>query len=408
MEMKRFTKWLAAAMTAAALLTCAPAGIGGGMTATAATAAKTALNKKSVVLDVKQTQKITLKNASGTIVWKSGNTAVAKVKGSGKNAVITAGSKAGKTTVTATVGGKSYKCSVNVYKFALSSKKLNLKSGKKATLTLKNASKASITWKSSKPEIVEILKINKNKVRLQAGAKAGTSKVTAKVGKKTYTCSVKVKLNSVAGSWSGKQFIKSNGTALSGGAYPIGNSYYVFDDNGYRTGQGWHSINGYWYYSDSEGKTAAGSWAEVPDNTQDAYWTNYTYYHDKKYFDSEGRWDMRKSSKVVWDTVYDVVTLPRESCNEHQQPQGVYVLEPKKGKTGYYQWIMNNSVKHDDNRPIYAVKKKVYVAFGAPYSIQLKDIELSVAKDGDPMISKVINRVSHPIGYIGNQVIMYP
>ncbi len=395
-------------MTAGALLTCAPAEIGGGMTATAATAAQTALNKKSIVLDVKQKQKITLKNASGTIVWKSGNTAVAKVKGSGKNALITAGTKTGKTTITATVGGKSYKCSVNVYKFALSSKKLNLKSGKKATLTLKNASKASITWKSSKPEVVEILKVNKNKVRLQAGTKTGSAKVTAKVGSKTYTCTVKVKLNSIAGSWSGSQFIKSNGTVLSGGAYPIGNSYYVFDENGYLVTEGWHNINGYWYYANSQGKTTAGGWADVSDMTSTEYWANYTYYHDKKYFDSEGRWDMRKANKVVWDEVYEVVTARREDCKSDQQPQGVYVLTPKKGKTGYYQWIMKDSVKFDDNRPIYAVKSKVYVAFGAPYSIQLKDIELSVAEDSDPMVSKVLNRVSHVVGWVGSKTIMYP
>ena len=271
MEKGKLTKWIAAA-AAAVMLVCVPAASTKVMAATASSSTETELSAKSIVLDLKQTAKLTLKNGKGTVQWKSSKPAVAKVKGSAKTAVITAGSKTGTANITATVGSKKYTCKVKVVKFQLSSAKMKLTSGKKATLTLKNASKAEITWKSSKPEVAEIIKINKNKVRLQAGG-AGTSKVTAKVGKKTYTCKVTVKLNSIAGSWSGNQYITKNGSTLKGGAYPIGNSYYVFDDNGYLTGAGWHNINGYWYYSDSEGKTAASGWAKAEGINWDAYWT---------------------------------------------------------------------------------------------------------------------------------------
>ena len=405
-----FTKWIAAVAAAAALLVCSPSA-SVRMTAQAAqTTAKAGLDKTSVVLDLKQTEKVTLKNVTGTPVWSSSNAAVAKVKGSGRSAVITAGSKAGKAVITATVNAKKYNCTVTVAKFALSSSKLTLKSGKKASLVLKNAARASITWKSSKPEVVEICKITKHIVKLKAGAKAGTAKITAKVGKKTYTCNVTVKLNSVSGSWSGNQFIKSSGGALSGGAYPIGSSYYVFDESGYLVSEGWHAINGYWYYADSQGRTTAGGWANVPDNTQDTYWTNYSFYHDKKYFDSQGRWDMRKANKVVWDTVYEVVPKHQRDCKDGELQQAVYVIKPKKGKKGgYYQWIMKNSVKFNDNRPIYAVKSKVYVAFGAPYSIQVKDVDLSIAKDNDPMLKMVYPvQKPHVIGWIGSKKIIYP
>lgn len=410
MKRENLKKWIVAVTAAAALFTCSPL-ISSRMITEAATTAKAGLDKTSMVLDVKQSGKVTLKNVKGTAVWSSSNAAVAKVKGSGKSAVITAGSKAGKATVTAKVNSKQYKCVVTVAKFALSSSKLTLKSGKKASLVLKNAARASITWKSSKPEVVEIYKITKHIAKIKAGAKDGKAKITAKVGKKTYTCTVTVKVDSVSGSWSGNQFIRSDGKVLSGGAYPINGTYYVFDENGYLLSEGWHhnDKDDCWYYADSQGRTTVNGWANVPDLQAIGYWEDYCYYHDKKYFDSQGRWDMRKANKIKWDTVYDVVTLPRESCNKHQQPQGVYILKPKKGKTGYYQWIRNNSVKFNDNRPIYAVKEKVYVAFGAPYTIQMKDLEWSVAKDSDPMVSKLYPvQKPHRIGWIGSKEIMYP
>ena len=75
-------------------------------------------------------------------------------------------------------------------KVAISKKTLKLTVGKTATLKVKNLSKAKkkkLKWSSSKKKVATVNK--KGKVTAK---KAGNAKITAKVGKKKYTCKVTV------------------------------------------------------------------------------------------------------------------------------------------------------------------------------------------------------------------------
>lgn len=71
-------------------------------------------------------------------------------------------------------------------KMAISQKKATLCVEKTVKLSIKNAT-GKVTWSVNKPRIASVNK--KGKV---IGLKKGTAKVTAKVGKKSYTCTVKV------------------------------------------------------------------------------------------------------------------------------------------------------------------------------------------------------------------------
>ncbi|MCR5784877.1 MAG: Ig-like domain-containing protein [Eubacterium sp.] len=78
---------------------------------TEANAATTKLSKKSVTFTEKgATKKIKLKNASGTVKWKSTDKSVAKVSSTGKITAVHSGT----CYITATCNKKTYKCKVTV------------------------------------------------------------------------------------------------------------------------------------------------------------------------------------------------------------------------------------------------------------------------------------------------------
>lgn len=72
-------------------------------------------------------------------------------------------------------------------KVALNKKKLTLTVGKSYKLKLKN-NKKKIKWSSSKKKVATVSKTGKVKAK-----RAGTARITAKVGKKKYVCKVTVK-----------------------------------------------------------------------------------------------------------------------------------------------------------------------------------------------------------------------
>lgn len=76
-------------------------------------------------------------------------------------------------------------------KVVLSTKKLIITKGKSKVLKLKNAKK-KVSWKQSTKKYVSIRKTGKNSIRI-TGKKSGITKITAKYGKKKYTCKVTVK-----------------------------------------------------------------------------------------------------------------------------------------------------------------------------------------------------------------------
>ncbi len=123
-----------------------------------------------------------LTGAKGSVKWASTNKKVATVK----DGIVTT-LKTGKATIKATNAKKTYKCKVTVKKNSLSDKSLNIKAGESAGLTLKGNTPAE--WSSS-DESVAI--VNNGTV---TALKKGNVTITAKVGKKKYTCKVTVAAN---------------------------------------------------------------------------------------------------------------------------------------------------------------------------------------------------------------------
>ncbi len=89
---------------------------------------------------------------------------------------------------------------------ALNKKKVSIKVGKRIQLKVKNKGKRKIKWSSTKKKIASV-----NKKGLVTAKKAGTTKIRAKVGRKTLTCKVTVKKRTVKNS-------SQSGKTPSGGA----------------------------------------------------------------------------------------------------------------------------------------------------------------------------------------------
>ena len=150
---------------------------------------KVALSKSAVTLIAGKSYTLKLNNAKASKVkWASSNKKIVTVSSKG---VIKA-KKAGKATVVAKYGGKSYKCAVTVKKAAkkivLNKSAITLVKGKKYVLKLKNAVPKKVKWKSSNKKIAKVS--SKGVVK---GKRAGKATITATYGKKTYKCVVTVK-----------------------------------------------------------------------------------------------------------------------------------------------------------------------------------------------------------------------
>ena len=96
-------------------------------------AAAPAINKTKATIKVGKKVKLKIKNTNQTVKWKSSNKKVATVSKKG----VVKGKAAGKVTITATVGGKKYKCKVKVKSPKLSIKYSYL-AGYEYSSTLKN------------------------------------------------------------------------------------------------------------------------------------------------------------------------------------------------------------------------------------------------------------------------------
>ena len=158
----------------------------------AASKSKVKLSKSSVSLQVGKNYTVKLNGAgSKKVKWSVSKKSIATIKGSGSSCKITA-KKAGTTYVTAKLGKKKYKCKVKVKALPVSiSQKSGLVSvGEHFDLTLKNT-KSGVKWSTSNKKVATIKKISKYKYRVY-GKKAGKATITAKVGKKKYTCKVQV------------------------------------------------------------------------------------------------------------------------------------------------------------------------------------------------------------------------
>lgn len=157
------------------------------------------LNASGIPLKVKQSTtalKVTeMAKGDAVAFWKSSNTKIVKVTGSGK---ITAGKKTGKATLTVTLkSGKSAKVTVKVQKKKVTTKKIKVPAKK---ITLKKGQSYTIAavlnpitsqdkakYSTSKKSVAAVS--SKGVVKAK---KPGTAKITVKSGKKKATVTVKV------------------------------------------------------------------------------------------------------------------------------------------------------------------------------------------------------------------------
>lgn len=117
-------------------------------------------------------------------VWASSNDQVVIVAQSGE----IAGVKPGKATITASVGKQKAKVVVTVKEkpLSLSETKVNMDEGQDYVLSINNYENQEVKWSTS----------NKKVATVENGTihakKAGKATISAKIGKKTYSCKVKV------------------------------------------------------------------------------------------------------------------------------------------------------------------------------------------------------------------------
>lgn len=150
-----------------------------------ANATTTALNKTKATVYVGNTYTLKVTGTTKTVTWESSNKSIATVNAKG---VIT-GVKNGSVTISATVSGKNYKCSVTVINPYITPTNVSINVGKTTILSLKGASsKATVKWSSSDESIATI-----NSYGVVKGVAEGTVSITAAVGKKTYTRNITVK-----------------------------------------------------------------------------------------------------------------------------------------------------------------------------------------------------------------------
>lgn len=113
--------------------------------------------------------------------WKNSRKSIAKLKG---NKLIA--QKKGVTYLTKSVSGKKTKYKVVVEKPALSLKNITLQVGNTKKLKLKGTTQ-KVTWHSANKKIATVSKNGKI-----TAISSGKVKITAKVNKKSYLCTVKV------------------------------------------------------------------------------------------------------------------------------------------------------------------------------------------------------------------------
>lgn len=203
------------------------------------------LNKKKLVLAVKQTAQLKLTGTGKKVKWSSSDKKVAKVTQKGKVTAL----KKGTAIITAKAGGKKYTCKVTVRKTAISDQKASLKKGETKQLTIKNA-KGKTSWKSGNKSVATV--DNNGKVK---AVKAGTAVITAKNKGVTLKCTVTVTEVKPASGW-----VKENDTW-----------YYYDPDTGVKK-TGWLKTGSVWYYLDKDG-------AMLHDTVVDGY-----------YLASDGHW----------------------------------------------------------------------------------------------------------------------
>lgn len=145
-------------------------------------AASMKLSAKSIVLIKGQKKTLKVKGTKKKVKWKTSKKSVATVSQKG---VVTAKGK-GSATITATVSGKKLKCKVKVETPSLNQTSVVLPLGRTYSLKAKGTSQ-KVQWNSKNKSIAIV-----NSKGVVTPKKTGSTKVTATVLGKKYTCKIKV------------------------------------------------------------------------------------------------------------------------------------------------------------------------------------------------------------------------
>ena len=175
--MQSITKRLLAVISAVILMTTML------IPAFQASAASVKLNKTKIVLVVGQTYNLKVSGTKKTPQWSSSNKKIVSVTKKG----VIKGLKKGTATITAKIGKKTYKCKVTVESPKLSSTKKTVTAGTSFALKL-NGTKRTVKWYTSNKKIATVS--SKGVVKT---LRAGSVKITAKLGGKSYVCRLTVK-----------------------------------------------------------------------------------------------------------------------------------------------------------------------------------------------------------------------
>lgn len=146
--------------------------------------AKTKISQKTATILVSDTLKLSVKGTNKKVKWSSSNKKVAKVNSKGK----VTGVKAGKATIKATVGKKTYSCKVTV-KAGISPKTISMYVDDIVKIRLYGTEISTCSYNRK----ITLSSIKKKTITIHA-LKAGTCtlKIKAKNGKK-YTCKITIK-----------------------------------------------------------------------------------------------------------------------------------------------------------------------------------------------------------------------
>lgn len=189
------------------------------------------LNKTSATIYNSKSLQLKLLNATGKVVWKSSNKAVASVTGKGK----VTGLKPGSVKITATNGGKKYTCKVTVKSvLAVKKKNVEIKTGKRTAVDFWFYIDGNFRWEVANPKLLLCDWSGKwteggNRAKLYlTGLKAGstTVKLTNDKTKDTVVIKVRVTGKTVSPISSNKSYVELevgefetiNISSLDGGA----------------------------------------------------------------------------------------------------------------------------------------------------------------------------------------------
>lgn len=141
-------------------------------------AAAPTLNKKTAILNVKQTLQLALKNNKKKVTWSSSNKKIATVSGKG----LVAAKSPGTVTITANTGTSKYRCTIKINAIKVKNLKINGASSMKkdssvqlsVTITPSNATNKTLKWSSSNGKIATV-----SSKGLVTGKSVGTAIITA-------------------------------------------------------------------------------------------------------------------------------------------------------------------------------------------------------------------------------------